>query len=482
MWWRGVVGSVLVLFGGVATSDPPASLLREVSGPLLAVGSTMPGRMLTLAVTVAGLGLVAWGWLDLLHRAADSGPAAVVRIALVRRATALWSLPLLLAPPLFSRDGWSYVAQGEMTRLGISPYVAGPVALDGPIVAAVDPMWMETPTPYGPLPLLWGALAAGVTGDPWLLVVAHRLLAGAGLVMLAYSVPRLATWCGRDPALASALVLPSPLMIAHGVGGLHNEVLMVGLMGCALVVAGERGWKVAAALGGLAAGVKLPGGLVCVGVVLVTLPLLVTGPARLVRVGGVAAVSLGTVWLAGAVVGVGVGWMGALGVPGVVETPLSATTQLGRLLGWMTAGLGASSGEVAVDVVRGLGVVSAVLVAGAACLRGPTGSRAAAVRTTGLVLLVVFLLGPVVHAWYALWWVPWAAASWRGPRWLSVLVSVSLLLGVTAPLDSSLDGAHAALALTAVLVAGVGGALLLASRRVPVAATPGRAAQPASVS
>jgi hypothetical protein len=63
-----------------------------------------------------------------------------------------------------------------------------------------------------------------------------------------------------------------------------------------------------------------------------------------------------------------------------------------------------------------------------------------------------------------------------------VLVSVSMLLGVTAPLDSSLDGAHAALALTTVLVAGVGGALLLASRRVPVAAMPGRAAQPASVS
>ena len=29
-----------------------------------------------------------------------------------------WAAPLLLAPAMFSRDGWSYAAQGELTRLG----------------------------------------------------------------------------------------------------------------------------------------------------------------------------------------------------------------------------------------------------------------------------------------------------------------------------------------------------------------------------
>ena len=54
--------------------------------------------------------------------------------AAVRRITALWCLPRLVAPPLFSRDGWSYAAQGELTRIG--PYVWGPGILDGRIIEA----------------------------------------------------------------------------------------------------------------------------------------------------------------------------------------------------------------------------------------------------------------------------------------------------------------------------------------------------------
>ena len=132
-----------------------------------------------------------------------------------------WSLPLLLAPPLFSRDGWSYAAQGTLAHRGISPYeygpwsLVGPRSVPGPIVEGVDARWMATPAPYGPVPLIGGDLAAGLTSDPWLLVVAHRLIALAGLVLLAWAVPRLARWCGANPALASCLVLASPLMVVQ---------------------------------------------------------------------------------------------------------------------------------------------------------------------------------------------------------------------------------------------------------------------------
>ncbi|UUZ60713.1 hypothetical protein [Nocardioides sp. B-3] len=67
-------------------------------------------------------------------------------------------------------------------------------------------------------------------------------------------------------------MLCSPLMLAHGVGGLHNDLLMAGLMAAALVVGVERGWMWGAAVGGLAAAVKLPGGLVCIGIALIALP------------------------------------------------------------------------------------------------------------------------------------------------------------------------------------------------------------------
>src|SRR3546814_15957814 len=85
-----------------------------------------------------------------------------------------------LAPPLFSRDGWSYAAQGMLTTLGVSPYDHGPATLRGPIVNAVDPRWMDTPTPYGPLPLILGALAARPTSNPWVLVLFSRARTSVG--------------------------------------------------------------------------------------------------------------------------------------------------------------------------------------------------------------------------------------------------------------------------------------------------------------
>src|SRR3546814_508291 len=141
---------------------------------------------------------------------------------------------------LFSRDGWSYAAQGMLTTLGVSPYDHGPATLRGPIVNAVDPRWMDTPTPYGPLPLILGDLAARLTSDPWVLVVFHRCIAVTGLVLLAWAIPRLARWTGVNPALSTGIVIASPLMMANGVGGLHNDLLIVGLMAAALVVAAER--------------------------------------------------------------------------------------------------------------------------------------------------------------------------------------------------------------------------------------------------
>ena len=61
-------------------------------------------------------------------------------------------MPLLLAPPLFSRDIYSYAAQGEMMSHHISPYHYGPGVLGAaPSVTLVDHLWLNTPVPYGPL-------------------------------------------------------------------------------------------------------------------------------------------------------------------------------------------------------------------------------------------------------------------------------------------------------------------------------------------
>lgn len=411
--------------------------------------------MAALTLIMLGLGLVASQWLAMCrHVAHAEGADREDAIALVRHATILWSAPLMLAPPLFSRDGWSYAAQGMLAHVGLSPYEHGPSALRGPIVQAVDPRWMDTITPYGPVPLELGSIGASLTGNPWLLAVGHRMVALLGLVLLAWAVPRLARWGGVNPALASGIVLASPLMLTNGVGGLHNDLLMAGLMAAALVVANQWGWVAGAMVGGLAAGVKLPGGMVCIGVVLLSLPIAATLAQRLRRLAAVAAVSVGTLVGLGVLTGLGMGWVAGLAVPGTVITPFTATAMAGGAGDWLAGALGLGLPSATfLEIARKLGTVATLGIAGWVALSWRTADRALAVRGVALVTLTAVVLSPVVHPWYLLWATPFLGTI-RLPRvGLVGLIAGSLVLGLAAPLDSSLHGAYVAIALCSMLLA-----------------------------
>lgn len=467
---RGAVGSLLVLLGGLLTATlPPSTPVLQV--PLLGtLRGLEAGRMAGLFLVLVGLGLLAGTWLRLCRTVAvgDAGTDEE-GIALVRLASIVWCAPLLLAPPLFSRDGWSYAAQGMLAQVGLSPYENGPGALtivpDGflplpgwltgpPIVQAVDPMWWDTATPYGPLPVAFGAVVAAATGNPWVLVVAHRCLALVGLGLLAWAVPRMARWSGANPALASALVLASPLMIANGVAGLHNDLLMVGLMAVALVVAVEHGWAWGAGLAGAAAAVKVPGGLVCVGIVLVSLPAAASLGARLRRTAAVAGVSVGTLLGMGVLSGLGNGWLAALTVPGEVNTPLSATTLVGGVLDSVAGAVGLGTGdEFFRGLLRAIGLVAATGIGAWVTLRWPTADRAAAVAAVATTTAAFVVLSPVVHLWYLLMLPPFLATLRLRRHATGGLVAVSLVAGLVAPLDSSLHGAYLAIVLGCMTVA-----------------------------
>ena len=78
-------------------------------------------------------------------------PGTPVRTVLV--VFALWVLPLLVAPPLFSQDAYSDVAQGTMVVESINPYHYGPETLtstDPKVASLVAPIWERTAVPYGP--------------------------------------------------------------------------------------------------------------------------------------------------------------------------------------------------------------------------------------------------------------------------------------------------------------------------------------------
>lgn len=479
---RGATGSCLVLLGGLGVSTlPPSSPLLQ-SGLLAAVRGAQAGRMAALVLVLVGLALLASAWLGLCrHVALAHGTDRYDALDLVRFTALVWSAPLVLAPPLFSRDGWSYAAQGMLARVGLSPYEHGPSALLGaraaalpepdrlragaPIVQAVDPMWADTPTPYGPLHVWLGELGAGLTGNPWVLVVGHRLLALAGLAMLAWAVPRLAQWTGVNPALASALVLASPLMMANGVGGLHNDLLMVGLMSVALVVGVEHHWAWGAVVGALAAAVKLPGGLVCVGVALATVPAGAALAVRVKRLSLVAATAVAVLLGLGVVTGLGHGWLDALTVPGRITTPLSITSLVGGVLDWVALHLGLGLPPATFrDFVRGLGLLAMVVAVVAVALRWRTGDRTAAVSGVATAAAAFVALCPVVHLWYFLVLPPFLATLQLGRTALSALIAVSVVLGLVAPLDSSLHGAYYAIVLGCMTLAVLLPVLLLTRR------------------
>ena len=64
--------------------------------------------------------LIAWLWLG--RSVIDGSAREYTMVA----TTGFWLAPLLLSVPVFSRDTYSYLAQGALLRDGFDPYAVGP--------------------------------------------------------------------------------------------------------------------------------------------------------------------------------------------------------------------------------------------------------------------------------------------------------------------------------------------------------------------
>jgi alpha-1,6-mannosyltransferase len=393
-----------------------------------------------LGLSAVGLALLTWAWWGLRNATKGGGAAG---LSLVRRATAVWAAPLLLAPPLFSGDGWSYVATGVLTGQGRSPYAWTPAALPTPLRSGVAPVWQQTPSPYGPLPLVWGGGFSRITHDPWLLLAGYRLASVLALVLLAWAIPVLATRVGRDPVDASVLVIASPFVLAHGIGGLHNDLVVAALVLAALAVTRPGRWLPGALLVGVAAAVKAPGIVAALGVVLLSLH---AGAGWLGRIGRsvvVGAVASAVVLATGWVTGLGTGWFGALAVPDKEYTVLSLSAVGGRVVRSFLRHAGPHGVRLIHEVhpeifAKRLGIVVLLLVGAWVLFRTRLGSPRPAVAAAGFVLLAAVVLSPVVHYWYFLWCVPvLACAPLRRTGQVAVLAGIAVL-GLTAVADKAL--------------------------------------------
>ncbi len=402
----------------------------------------------------AGMAVLLVAWYRIVsylrHR-----PATPVRVVLV--VFVVWVLPLLIAPPLFSEDAYSYVAQGTMVVRGVNPYRNGPIALsaeDPQVVRLVDPIWRTTPVPYGPLFLGLEAAAVKPAGQHETAAIEElRVLALAGVLLAVAAIPTLARRWGTPPSLATALVVLSPLTLLGLISPGHNDALMAGLVLAAMALL-ERGRPaVAVAVCALAVAVKAPALIATAFVFWQWAGAHASWRARLRVIAATIAITLGVLEGLAVITTVGWGWVATLGTPGLVHSLLTPTTDVAVLgerfvhiikFGPATATL--------LDATRAIGYVIAGAVTAWLLRRS---RRDGVPLALGLSLLVFVALGPIVQPWYLAWGLFCLAPVATG-QWQVLLIGVTTFATVASlprfePLIASTGWAGDVFGLAAVL-------------------------------
>ncbi|MBN9643087.1 alpha-(1-_6)-mannopyranosyltransferase A [Corynebacterium mendelii] len=243
-------------FGGGAVRQR-GGLLEKLGAGFLTYGH---GAVFSNVGMAAGLVVLPMAWVLLgaeAFRALRTGsPVEVVNRAMIR-TIALWIAPLILAAPMLSRDVYSYLIQGKLMAEGLDPYTVGAAAAPGPILLEVSPDWRNTTTPYGPVHLWLAEGVVGITGDSITAgCLLLKLISIAGYIAIVASVVGIAGRLGGNTVLALWLGPANPVMLLHLVAGMHNESVMVGLVGIAVWLALCRRFIPAALVIGLAVAMK----------------------------------------------------------------------------------------------------------------------------------------------------------------------------------------------------------------------------------
>ncbi|MGC4875012.1 polyprenol phosphomannose-dependent alpha 1,6 mannosyltransferase MptB [Micromonospora sp. DT43] len=453
--YAGLAGAALLTvagyLGGALPDAPlgatPVSIWRAPNGPA------------TLTCWLIGTALLVGAWWS-LRAGAPSGRWAYV-------TAGLWVLPLLVAPPLGSRDVYSYACQGWTYAHGVDPY-AVPVAAAGcPWVDAVAPIWRDTPAPYGPVFVLLAALAVGVGGGLTGTIVALRVIAVAGLLLAALCLPGLARATGVPTRRAAWLALAAPVIGVHLVGGAHNDAVLLGLLLCALLLVIRRPGRPAALL--------VAGALVGLAVTVKATAVVVTPFAALAAVHGrhtVRALLRDGGWLAGgllaallvtsALSGLGFGWVGGLTRSGDSEQWTSPPTAVGLVVDYAGALVGRDPQAVPVARAVALLLLAAVVVVlwcrAWRALLAPGDPASVRARVTlhgaGLALAATVALSPVFHPWYATWPLALLALTATRTRWFVLPAAAAAFLALPDGTNlARFTKALGAVAMTALLLA-----------------------------
>jgi hypothetical protein len=414
----GVVAlGVVVLTGTMvaASASHTDSLLPESVRPI--------PRWLAGPLGGSGMGLGGFGLIVVLAlmfasyaiavRAADrlSPRAVLMTIA------ALHAL-VLLAPPLLSTDIFSYQAYARMGAVyGLNPYLSGPhaIALD-PLYPFVGAKWVGTPSAYGPVftALSYFLAPLSIVSSAF----AYKSIAAAASLATVALVWNAARLRGVDPVKAAALVGLNPLIVLYGVGGGHNDLLMLALLvaGVSLLLSNRPRGGGASIM--LAIGIKLTAGLY------LPFALADTRGQRPDRRRRETVIGAGVAGAALAVLGFGLFGSGPLhllstvagnqnrgdwhSIPGIISTELSNTA--GHVVGYVLA--------------TGFLLVTVWLLR--RVWRGELDWIVAAGWATVAMLATASSLLP----WYVAWLMPFAALGGDRRLWRAAIIMTGVMQGI----------------------------------------------------
>lgn len=387
-------------------------------------------------------GLASWGLIALFAAyvgALISAPKLDARWIL--GAIALVQLIFLLAPPLEYTDVFNYI---NYARLGVvhhlDPYTTLPVNGPHGDPAYAISNWHYLRSPYGPLftLLTYALVPLGVAGDLWAL----KVIVGLCSIVLLALVWRLAKLLGRSPQLAVALVGLNPIVLVWGLGGEHNDFMMMAPVFGAiyLVVAPRlRGQEPPARIASpagllaspdLAAGVLLVVALGIKSSAAIFMPLgLALARSRRQALAGMMGAAL--VLIAASLLSFGP-HLGGLRAQSTLVSPEGLPNLLGIGIGLGGAG----------DAMRGVLTAVAALVILAAAARAWRHPSKAMVLGCVTALALILTLGWSAP-WYVLWALPFAALvvsnRWR---WVVLAYTLYALIASSPSLAAIENGLH----------------------------------------
>lgn len=143
----GFFASAAIFFGASFQNSPftlkiPGSWYFGIPAPSPVQGAIAPpgqGLFVGVVLVYGGILLMIRAWYDIVKIVSRHPGVPISRLVPVFVA---WIIPMLIVAPLFSRDMYSYAAQGEMMSHHISPYRYGTATLgQGPFTQSVDKLW-----------------------------------------------------------------------------------------------------------------------------------------------------------------------------------------------------------------------------------------------------------------------------------------------------------------------------------------------------